>query len=223
MEDKLDTFRSIPIQYGLKKIVGEYQELFNQFLSSLDSLKPESSLDVLTKIFEKDEELNIGLRTLVEHQRFQSHINYLEELIKRVDKALVDVLSVLKKVENNLEQVVEKSKKHRTFFENKREVPVNNIIKYAGLLAYSVAPPPRWNSAYELHPFSRPYPSELDKLHSQLSRLDAIQEDTALKRETQISSFERKNSNLEKVEPHEISCAVGSESETDVSFFSEED
>jgi hypothetical protein len=32
----------------------------------------------------------------------------------------------------------------------------------------------------------------------------AIQEDTALKRETQISSFERKNSNLEKVEPHEI-------------------
>jgi hypothetical protein len=38
MEDKLDTFRSIPIQYGLKKIVGEYQELFNQFLSSLDSL-----------------------------------------------------------------------------------------------------------------------------------------------------------------------------------------
>eukprot|EP01134_Creolimax_fragrantissima_P001037 CFRG1037T1 len=158
-----------------KALLREYKELVQQLVNSLLTASPafvhsdvkkseETPEAVMHKIIYLDEQLQNLAQNVVKHQKKCKIINQLSARIRSQELVIMKLSTKLKMAENALEQILDEAKKNLAVQElaSKNTVDPDEMVAYAGLISYNVAPPANWSDGLPLGSFRTGYPYPME-------------------------------------------------------------
>eukprot|EP00124_Ichthyophonus_hoferi_P000793 Ihof_evm20s32 gene=Ihof_evmTU20s32 len=171
----------IPIDAPLKAVmterVNDYRDLIQKFLLAVSAQIDGSQRgkdvrtpkDILADILQQDRLIQAGCRALHQHQNLQRRLDLVQSAIASQDVLVVELSTRLKKAETTLDTVLCEARKRLDIIKQATEaaVDLDELVHYAGVTSYTVAPPPNWVQG-TLAPFSGPHPNDGDMKRSHM-------------------------------------------------------
>eukprot|EP00123_Amoebidium_parasiticum_P008867 comp19073_c0_seq1/m.21555 comp19073_c0_seq1/g.21555 ORF comp19073_c0_seq1/g.21555 comp19073_c0_seq1/m.21555 type:complete len:241 (-) comp19073_c0_seq1:422-1144(-) len=158
-----------PLRAVLTQLLGEYRELVQRLLQatmaqadgSARAGKGSTAEEVMSEIIQKDIQVQAAVKALREHQTTQRKIALVQEAIRQQDAAIVQLTTRLKKAETALDSTLTEARELLKVIRRagKAAVDPNDLVTYAGMASYTVAPPPDRPEG-PLGPFSGAYPED---------------------------------------------------------------